>query len=62
MAATEVLHLALPLRECAVGSRADSQPPDTTPPDTTPPDPLGVHGGHVLWSCSQPVSERGRHT
>jgi len=57
MAATEALHLALPLRECVVGSGADCQPPDTTPPDL-----LGVHGGRVLWSCSQPVTERGRHT
>ena len=52
VAAVEVLHLALPLRECAVGNRADCQPPD----------PLGVRGGHVLQSCSQPVSEHGRHT
>ena len=56
IAATEVLHLDLPLRECAMGSRADCQPPDTTPSD-----PLGVHGGHVLWRYSQPVSECGRH-
>lgn len=38
VAAMEVLHLDLLLRECAVGSRADCQPTGTTPVD-----PLSVH-------------------